>query len=104
MLFVHEVHQVVGPRSRDFEAAIRDDFQQLLAKTGDARLLWFLHQAHGTGPAYIVVTITAFRDAAAWQDLALRIQRGDLNRWARELDETRHDVRAKLLWPVPWAP
>lgn len=104
MLFLHEVHHVVGTRDRDFETAIRDDWQPVLAKTGDARLLWFLHQAHGTGPAYTVVTITAFRDAAAWQDLALRVQRGDLNGWVRELDQLRHEVHAKLLLPVPWSP
>ena len=49
-----------------------------LAKTDDARLLWYCVQAHGTGPAYKVVTITAVRDGVAWETLARRVQSGDL--------------------------
>ena len=29
---------------------------------------------------------------------------GDLESWARELDALRHDVRAKVLLPLPWSP
>ena len=31
----------------------------MLAKDDDARVLWFFHQAHGTGLSYTVVTVTA---------------------------------------------
>lgn len=104
MIFLHEVHTLDGTRHRDFETAVRDEWQAILAKTGTARLLWYCHQAHGTGRAYTVVTITAFRDGAAWQELALRVQHGDLQPWMRDLDQTRHDVEAKLLLPTPWSP
>ena len=73
--------------------------------TGDeARLLWYANHAHGSGPAYTVVTVTAVRDGTAWEQLALRIQKGDLRDWMRDLDELRHDVDAKLLVPLPWSP
>jgi len=104
VLFLHEVHQVVGAREDDFEAAFRDAWMPTLAKGDDARLLYFLHHAHGTGRAYNVVTITAVRDGAAWEDLARRIQAGDLREWAREVDQLRHRVAGKLLLAVPWSP
>lgn len=104
MLFLHEVHQVVGAREGDFEAAFRDAWMPTLAKGDDARLLYFLHHAHGTGRAYNVVTITAVRDGAAWEDLARSIQAGDLREWAREVDQLRHRVTGKLLLAVPWSP
>jgi hypothetical protein len=104
MLFVHEVHEVRGALEADFEAAYRDEWMPQLASGEGARLLWYLHHAHGSGPAYNVVTITAVRDGAAWGELALRVQRGDLRKWARELDELRHGVSAKLLLPVEWSP
>ncbi|MHB8669026.1 MAG: hypothetical protein ACYDAD_00445 [Acidimicrobiales bacterium] len=104
MLFLHEVHTLAGLRSRDFETAVREEWQPILAKTGSARLLWYCHQSHGTGAAYTVVTITAFRDAAAWEELARRVQTGDLQGWMAELDQTRHEVMSKLLLPSPWSP
>jgi hypothetical protein len=104
MLFVHEVHEVRGAREDEFEAAYRDQWMPLLAKGDQARLLWYCVQAHGSGPAYNVVTITAVRDGAAWGELAERTQRGDLRQWARDLDELRHGVRSKVLLPVTWSP
>jgi hypothetical protein len=104
VLFLHEVHQVAGAREDDFEAAFRDGWMPILAKGDDARLLYFLHHAHGTGRAYNVVTITAVRDGAAWEDLARRIQAGDLQEWARDVDQLRHRVAGKILLPVPWSP
>lgn len=104
MLFLHEVHQVKGADELAFEAAFRDEWMPRLAEGDDARLLWYCNHAHGSGPAYNVVTITALRDGAAWEDLARRIQRGDLKAWARGVDELRHGVRGKLLFPVHWSP
>ena len=104
MLFIHEVHRVRGKREDEFEAAYRDEWMPRLGDGDDARLLWFCHHAHGSGPAYNVVTITAVRDGAAWERLAERVQRGDLRTWLRGLDELRHGVTAKLLRPVPWSP
>ncbi len=104
MLYLHEVHEVIGRREDDFEAAFRDGFLPALARGDDARLLYFLHHAHGTGPSYRVVTITALRDGAAWEALVRRIDGGDLAKWAREVDDLRHDVTGKVLVPLPWSP
>ena len=104
MLFMHEVHSVRGRTEDDFEAAFRDGWMPILGDGDDARLLWYTNHAHGSGPAYTVVTLTAVRDGTAWERLALRIQKGDLRPWMRDLDELRHDVDAKLLVPLPWSP
>ncbi len=104
MLFMHEVHTVRGRAEDDFEAAFRDGWMPMLGTGDDARLLWYTNHAHGSGPAYTVVTVTAVRDGTAWERLALRIQKGDLRKWMRDLDELRHDVDAKLLVPLAWSP
>jgi hypothetical protein len=104
MLFLHEVHHVAGAKEAEFDAAYRDGWMPLLGQTPDARLLYFLRQAHGTGSSYRVITITALRDGAAWERLAQRIAAGDLAEWARELDGFRHEVEGKILLPLPWSP
>ncbi len=104
MLFMHEVHKVRGRVEDDFEAAFRDGWMPKLAAGDDARLLWYADHAQGSGPAYTVVTITAIEDGAAWERLALRVQKGDLQKWARGVVELRHEVEAKLLVPLPWSP
>ena len=104
MIFLHEVHEVLGPCETEFEAAFREGFMPALADRGDARLLYFLHQAHGTGASYRVVTLTVIRDGAAWEALARRVDAGDLAEWARGVDALRNDVVAKQLIPLPWSP
>jgi hypothetical protein len=104
MLFLHETHKVKGRHEDGFEAAFRDGWMRELAKGDDARLLYFAHHAHGSGMSYQVVTLTAIRDGAAWERLALRIQKGDLRDFMTRLDGLRHDVTGKLLLPVDWSP
>jgi hypothetical protein len=104
MLFLHEVHAVKGKQEVEFEEAYRSGWMPMLAKGDDARLLYFAHQAHGTGLSYRVVTMTAIADGAAWERLAQRIQRGDLQDWMRDLDAMRHDSTGKLMVPVHWSP
>ncbi len=104
MLLLHEVHEVAGRHEDEFEAAFREGWLPTLAESDDARLLHFLHHAHGTGVSYNVVTVTLLRDAAAWERLAARVHRGDLAKWAAGVDRFRHDVTAKLLAPLPWSP
>ncbi len=104
MLFLHEVHRVVGTREEEFEAAVREGWMRRLAEGDEARLLWYANHAHGSGASYQVVTITGIADGAAWERLALRIQKGDLQKPLRELDELRHDVVGKILIPVYWSP
>lgn len=103
-LFLHEVHRVRGVAEEAFEAHYRDGWLPALAENDDARLLWYLHQAHGSGPAYHVVTVTVCRDGAAYERLAERVARGDLRKWARELDLLQHGSTAKLLHQVDWSP
>jgi hypothetical protein len=104
VLFVHETHEVRGEFENEFCAALRDRWMPGLARDADARLLYVLHHAHGSGSSYHVATLTALRDAAAWGRLVARIDGGDLAAAARSLDDLRYDVTAKVLIPVPWSP
>jgi hypothetical protein len=104
LLLLHELHEVRGAWEDAFEACVRDRWLPALARDDGARLLYFLKHAHGSGASYRVVTITALRDAAAWGRCAERVASGDLEALACELDGLRHDVRAKLLVPLPWSP
>jgi len=104
VLLLHEVHHIRGRAEDDFEDAYRRQWMPQVAEGDEGRLLWFLHHAHGSGPAYHMVTVTALRDASAWGRLVERVHDGDLRPWARQVDEFRHDVTAKLLVPVEWSP
>ena len=79
-LFLHETHRVRGALEDAFEAHYRDRWMPALAEDDDARLVWYTHQAHGTGPAYRVVTVTAIEDGAAWERLAHRTHHGSAHR------------------------
>jgi hypothetical protein len=106
-LFLHEVHRVRGMQEEAFEAHYRDGWMSALASgphPDDARLLWYTHQAHGSGPAYHVITITAVADGAAYGRLLQRVATGDLQQWARELDGLQYDSTGKLLLALPWSP
>jgi hypothetical protein len=103
-LFLHELHTVVGYEEDAFEAAFRDGWMPALAADDDARLLWYTNLAHGSGGSYRVVTITAVRDGGAWERLARRVQHGDLQAWARDVDRLRYDAAGKVLLPLPWGP
>ena len=103
MLFLHEVHRMVGKKEKEFEAAYRA-WMTALAEDEGTRLLWFLHHAHGTGPSYQAVTITGLADGAAWARLAQRVHRGDLREWAREVDGCRHGVQGRLLMALEFSP
>jgi hypothetical protein len=104
MLFLHEVHKVVGTKTDEFEDAFRKGLMPALAKGDDARLLWYTNHAMGSGVSYNVVTIIAVKDGAAWERLALRFQKGDLQGWVREADTLRYDAAGKLMLPLPWSP
>lgn len=104
MLFVHETHQVAGREADRFDELFRDGWASTLARTTDARLLWFMHQAHGTGVAYTFVTVTAVASPAALDDLGARVRGGDLQHWAAEVDALRHESIAKVLQPAPFSP
>jgi hypothetical protein len=105
-LYLHEVHRVRGAHEDDFEAAYRDTegWMQLLSLDDDARLLYYCSQAHGTGPSYHIITITAVAGGAEWERLSRRMRDGDLATWARRVDELRHDVVGKVLLDASWSP
>jgi hypothetical protein len=104
MLLLHEVHTVAGRHEDAFEDAFRKGWMSTLGNDDDARLLYYLKLAHGTGRAYQHTTITAVRDGAAYERLARRVQSGDLRSWAADVDGMRHEVKGKLLLPVDWSP
>jgi hypothetical protein len=104
MLLLHELHTVAGRDEDAFEDAFREGWMPTLAKTDDARLLYYLKLAHGTGRAYHHVTITALRDGNAYERLARRVQQGDLREWSAGVDRYRHEVKGKLMLPVDWSP
>jgi len=104
VLFLHEVHRVVGAKEDEFDAAYREGWMPILATSSDARLLWYMRLAHGSGAAYVVVTVTALADMSAFDALSTRVRRGDLAAWSTELDAMRHGTDAKLLVPVEWSP
>jgi hypothetical protein len=104
VLFVHEVHKVVGKRAEEFEDAYRTEWLPLLAKGDDARLLWYFDLAHGSGLSYRAVTVTAVADGAAWAGLADRVARGDLRSWARRLDALQHESRGRVMTMLGWSP
>ena len=60
-------------------------------------LLWYFDHAHGSGPAYRVVTVTGVEDGAAWLRLAERMATGDLRSWARDLDGLQHESHGRIL-------
>jgi len=104
MLLLHEVHTVAGAQEDAFDDAYRTEYLPILGKTDNARLLWYLRLAHGSGAAYTVISITGFQDAAAWSDVADRIRTGDLQDWSTRVDGMRHDGQAKLITPVSFSP
>ncbi len=104
MLLVHETHRVVGVNEEEFESAFRTGWMPALGSGTNARLLWYLTQAHGSGASYTCITVTAVHDAPAWADLDRRVRDGDLKTWAAHIDSLRHGVEAKVLVPVEWSP
>jgi len=104
VLFLHEVHKVVGKAADRFEDAYRDGWLPALATDSDARLLWYFDLAHGSGLSYRVVTVTAVADGAAWARLAERMTGGDLRSWARHRDGLQHESTSRLLTPLAWSP
>ncbi len=104
MLFVHETHNVAGRQADEFEELYRDGWAARLAKSDDARLLWFMHQAHGTGAAYVFVTVTAVASVDVLDDLNGRLRAGDMKSWSADVDALRHSYVAKVLEPAPFSP
>ena len=104
MLFVHDVHAVMGERELEFEDSVRGEYAPLVATDDDSRLLWYLNSTHGAGEAYKVVTLTAVRDGAAWERLVERLRRGDLSAWNSRAEAMRYGLQSTLLVALPSSP
>jgi hypothetical protein len=103
MWLLREAHEVAGAFEAEHESIVRDQWMPLVAQVADARLLYYLKHAHGTGPSYRVITFTALADAAAYGALCEDVRAGALRSIAEKLDAVRHDVRGRLYEPLPWS-
>lgn len=104
MLYLHETHEIAGGKMEEFETALRELWIPLIEQSG-ARLLWFWHHTHGTGPSYQAVSITAVRDWQAWGELVSRSTTDAAWRsWYTRAWQYRREVTAKLLLPTSWSP
>src|SRR2546429_9981802 len=102
MVFVHEVHEVVGGKMEEFGEAVRTVWRPLIEEHRQARLLWFWELAHGTGASYQAVSLTAVRDWAAWGDLVARA--ADFRGWRRRVSTLPRGGPAEMLLPAARAP
>src|SRR6202046_4996726 len=103
MPFMPETAKVIGRHASAFEDLYREEWMATLAQGSDARLVWYLNHAMGSGPAYQVVTITALSDGPAWEVLAQRMLLCELSHLCSRLDAERYEVTGKLLMPVYWS-
>jgi len=105
MIYLHEVHDVVGGKMHEFGEAFRTEWRPIIEKTGRARLLWYWELTHGTGPSYQAVSITAIRDWTAWGELVHAAHHdADAQAWQRRVWTLRREVTTKLLMPTAWSP
>lgn len=103
MRWLHEVHQLAGRHEDEFEALYRREWIPAVAALGGARVLYYLKQAHGSGPSYRVVTVTALAPGG-FEELADAVDHGPLRALSQTLDGLRHQSTGKLLEPLPWSP
>jgi hypothetical protein len=105
MIFLHELHDVAGGKMDEFTDAVRREWRPLIEERPGARLLWFWHVTHGTGPSYQAVSITAVRDWATWGALVDQFATDARFRdWQHRAWGLRREVTAKLLLSAPWSP
>jgi len=105
MIYLHETHEIVGGKMDAFEHAFREQWVQLVERNGAAKLLWFWHHTHGTGPSYQAISITAVRGWHAWGEIVTRMH-GDAawRDWYTTAWQFRREVTSKLLLPTAWSP
>ncbi|HEX9834933.1 MAG TPA: hypothetical protein VGA66_17935 [Mycobacterium sp.] len=103
MLFVHDVHVVMGEHEFTYEDIMREEYVPAVADD-DTRVLWFLHSTHGSGDAYHIVMITAVRDGVAWDRFVERQRYGDLGDMSTRLAALRYTLSSSLLVSTDWSP
>lgn len=101
MIYLHEIHEVLGGKIDEFGDAVRTEWRPMIEDGGHARLLWYWHLTHGTGPSYQAVSITAVRDWTTWGAL---LERPRFKEWQRRACTVRREVTSKVLLPTPWSP
>jgi NIPSNAP len=105
MIYLHEVHEIVGGKMDEFGDAVRREWRPLVEEGGRARLLWFWQLTHGTGPSYQAVSITAVRDWSTWGTLVdAAAHDSRFQAWQRRAGTLRREVTAKILLPTAWSP
>jgi len=104
MLYLHETHEIIGGQTAAFETAVQEHWRPLIETDGRARLLWFWHLTHGTGPSYQVVSITAVRDWTAWGEIVSSMRSAAWRSWWETCWTLRREVTSKMLQPTPWSP
>jgi hypothetical protein len=101
MIYLHEVHEVLGGKMEEFGDAVRTRWRPLLEEDGHARMLWYWELTHGTGPSYQTVSITAVRDWATWGALVADRR---VREWQHDACTLRREVTGRILLPVEWSP
>lgn len=105
MIFLQEIHEVIGGKMEEFSEAMRDRWKPLIEKDDLARVLWFWDLTMMTSVSYTAVSITAIKD---WQSYGTLVNHmvSDLKwkKWNHDVCEYRRDVVSKMLLPNPLSP
>jgi hypothetical protein len=103
-LFAFDTFWVIGKHELEFEDSVHDVYLQGIGSDEGARLAWFFATPHGAGAAYVVVTITAFADGAAWDRARERLWRGDLAKWEIAAEGMCYRRTSSLAVAAEWSP
>jgi len=102
MIFLQEIHEVIGGKMEEFSEAMRDRWKPLIEQGGLARVLWFWELTMMTNVSYTAVSITAVRDWQSWGTLVDRmVSDRKWKKWNHDVCEYRRDVVSKMLLPNP---
>jgi len=105
MIFLQEIHEVIGGKMEEFSEAMRDRWKPLIEKDDLARVLWFWELTMMTSLSYTAVSITAVRDWQSWGTLVNRmVSDRKWKKWNRDVCQYRRDVVSKMLLPNPLSP
>jgi hypothetical protein len=104
VIYLHETHEIIGGKTAAFEAALRERWLPLIEAGARARLVWFWHHTHGTGPAYQAISVTAVRDWAAWGEIVAEMRSQAWRPWWDTCWSLRREVVSKILLPTRWSP
>ncbi|MBI3743681.1 MAG: hypothetical protein HY261_05265 [Chloroflexi bacterium] len=106
MIYVREMHSVIGGKLEEFLETCRKDWMLLVEKDGLARVMWFWEWAHGTGPGYRCVSLIQCPDFKSWGELVDRYQRKGhpLHEWYEHAWQYRRAVDGRVMTPTSWSP